>query len=69
MVFRRIQDYGFKLKEEKREFFMNKTKYQGQVIDENDREPDPARASTLENVSSLQSLLGLCQTCIVCKLR
>ena len=30
-VFRRIQDYGFKLKEEKCEFYINKIKYLGQV--------------------------------------
>ena len=44
---------------------MNKIKYLGQVIDINGRRPDPARASAIqgmpapENVSSLQSFLGL----------
>lgn len=32
-VFRRIQDHGFKLKDGKYEFFMDKIKYLGQIID------------------------------------
>ena len=36
-VFRRIQSYGFKLKFEKCEFFMNKIKYLGQIIEQHSR--------------------------------
>ena len=32
-VFKRIQDYGFKVKEGKGDFFMGKIKYLGQIID------------------------------------
>ena len=45
--------------------FMNKIEYLGQVIDKNGRRPDPACASAIEdipapeNISSLQSFLGL----------
>ena len=59
-VFKRIQDYRFKLKDEKYDFFLNKIKYLGQIIDKNGRRPDPAQTSAIkdipgsENVSSLQ---------------
>lgn len=64
-VFKRIQDYGFKLKQEKCTFFMEKIKYLGQIIDEHGRRPDPDRSSAIrdmpapENIASLQSFLGL----------
>jgi hypothetical protein len=64
-VFKRIQDYGFKVKDEKCTFFMDKIKYLGQIIDEHGRRPDPDRAIAIknmpapENIASLQSFLGL----------
>lgn len=64
-VFKRIQDYGFKLKQEKCTFFMEKIKYLGQIIDEHGRRTDPDRSSAIrdmpapENIASLQSFLGL----------
>eukprot|EP00106_Octopus_bimaculoides_P000827 XP_014768269.1 PREDICTED: uncharacterized protein K02A2.6-like [Octopus bimaculoides] len=42
-VFKRRKDYGFKLNEEKCEFFMPRMKYLGQIIDENRRRPDLSR--------------------------
>ena len=64
-VVKRIQDYGFKLKDGKCEFFLRKIKYLGQIIDENGRRPDPERAAAIKdmpapkNITSLQSFLGL----------
>ena len=64
-VFKRIQDYGFKIKESKCEFFLKRIKYLGHIIDENGRKPDPERSTAIRempapnNVASLQSFLGL----------
>ena len=64
-VFKKIQDYGFKLKESKCDFFMEKIKYLGHIIDKEGRRPDPERSIAIkempapQNVSSLQSFLGL----------
>ena len=64
-VFSRIQEYNFKLKESECNFFMEKIKYFRHIIDKDGRRPDPGWAMaikdmpTRENVSSLQSFLGL----------
>ena len=64
-VFERIQDYGFKVKESKCDFFMEKVKYLGHIIDKEGRRPDPERSTAIKNmpaphnVSTLQSFLGL----------
>ena len=64
-VFRRIQEYGFQLGPEKHEFFMNKIKYLGQIIDHEGRMFDPNRAEAIrnmptpDNVTKLQLFLGL----------
>ena len=64
-VFKKIQDYGFKLKESKWDSFMEKIKYLGHKIDKEGRRPDPERSIAIkempapQNVSSLQSFLGL----------
>ena len=64
-VFSRIQEYDFKLKESKCNFFMEKIKYLGHIIDKDGRRPNPEEATTIkdmpapENVSALQSFLGL----------
>ena len=39
-VFSRIQEYGFKLKESKCDFFMENIKYLGFIIDKDVRKPD-----------------------------
>ena len=64
-VFSRIQEYGFKLKESKCNFFMEKIKYVEHIIDKDGWRPDPEQATAIkdmpapENVSSLQSFFGL----------
>ena len=64
-VFSKIQDYGFKLKESKCDFFMEKIKYLGHIINKDGRRPEPEWATTIkdmpapENVISFQSFLGL----------
>ena len=64
-VFAQIREFGFKVKEAKCDFCMNKTKYRGHIIDKDGRRPDPERASAIkdistpDNVPTLQSFLGL----------
>ena len=64
-VFSRIQDYGFKIKESKCDFFMKEIKYLVHITDKDGRRPDPEQATAIknmsapENVTSLQSFLGL----------
>ena len=64
-VFSQIQDYGFKIKESKCDFFIKEIKYLDHIIDKDSRWPDPEWAAAIknmpapENVTSLQSFLGL----------
>ena len=64
-VFERIREYGFTLKDTKCEFFLDKIKYLGQIIDKDGRRPDPERSLAIKNmpephnVTTLQSFLGL----------
>ena len=64
-VFAKIQDHGFKLKESKCDFFMEKIKYFGHIIDWDGRRPDPDRVAAIKdmpapnNIATLQSFLGL----------
>ena len=64
-VFAQIQEFGFKVKEAKCDFCMNKIKYLGHIIDKVGRHPDPERATSLkdmpspDNIATLQSFLGL----------
>ena len=64
-VFKRIDEYGFKLSSEKCEFFMTQVKYLGQIINEKGRQPDPERAEAIKgmpspsNIANLQAFLGL----------
>ncbi|XP_026441989.1 uncharacterized protein K02A2.6-like, partial [Papaver somniferum] len=64
-VFERIKEYGFTLKDTKCEFFLDKIKYLGQIIDRNGRRPDPERSIAIKNmpephnITTLQSFLGL----------
>ena len=80
--FAKIQDYGFKLKESKCDFFIEKIKYLGYIINRDGRRPDPDRAAAIKdmlapnNIATLQSFLGLTnyyQTfllkCMICVLR
>ena len=60
-----IREFGFKIKEAKCDFCMNKIPYLGHIIDKDGRRPDPERATAIkdmpapDNVTTLQSFLGL----------
>ena len=64
-VFDKIQEYGFKVKEAKCDFFLSEIKYLGHIINKDGRWPDPDRATAIkdmlapDNVQALQSFLGL----------
>ena len=47
-VFSSIQEFGFKVKEEKCEFFLEKIKYLGHIIDRDGRRPDLDRATVIK---------------------
>lgn len=63
-VLRRIQDYNFKIKFEKCEFFSTEVRYLGYVINKQGLKPDPDRISAIQkmpepqNISELRSFLG-----------
>lgn len=63
-VFRKINEPGFKLSDEKCEYFMPKIKYLIQVIDGNGKKSEPTGASAIKNmlsptnVPSFQAILG-----------
>ena len=46
-VFAQIQEFGFKVKEAKCDFSMNKIKYLGHIIHKDRRRPDPERATAI----------------------
>ena len=64
-VFAQIREFGFKVKEAKCDFCMNKIKYLGHIIDKDGRRSDPEKATAIkdmpapDNVTTLQSFLGL----------
>ena len=64
-IFAQIREFGFKVKEAKCDFCMNKIKYLGHIIDKDRRRPDPERARAIknmpapDNVTTSQSFLGL----------
>ena len=64
-VFAKIQDYGFKIKETKCDFLMEKIKYFGHIIDKDGKRPDPERTAAIkdmpasDNIASLQSFIRL----------
>ena len=47
-VFSRIQEFGFKVKEEKCDFFLEEIKYLGHIINKDGRRPDPDRATAIK---------------------
>ena len=49
-VFSRIQEFGFKVKEEKCEFFLGEIQYLGHIIDKDDRRLDPDTATAIKNI-------------------
>nr|VZI32415.1 unnamed protein product [Spirometra erinaceieuropaei] len=64
-VLERVQEYGFRLRAEKCQFFLDSIKYLGFVFDANGRHPDPENIRAIQrmpapkNVSQLRSFLGL----------
>ena len=63
-VFAKVQDYGFKIRDQIR-FFVEKIKYRGHIIDKDGRRSDPERAAAIkdmpapDNIASLQRFLRL----------
>nr|VZI39322.1 unnamed protein product [Spirometra erinaceieuropaei] len=64
-VLERVQEYGFRLRAENCQFFLDSIKYLGFVFDANGRHPDPENIRAIQrmpapkNVSQLRSFLGL----------
>nr|VZI43738.1 unnamed protein product [Spirometra erinaceieuropaei] len=64
-VLERVQEYGFHLRADKCQFFLDFIKYLGFVFDVNGRHPDPENIRAVQqmpapkNVSQLRSFLGL----------
>ena len=64
-IFEKLQEYGFKVKEAKCDFFWPEIKYLGHIINRDGRRQDPERANTIrnmpvpDNVQALQSFLGV----------
>ncbi|MBM6549427.1 hypothetical protein H7673_11295 [Streptococcus dysgalactiae subsp. equisimilis] len=64
-VLDRIQDYGFRIREEKCDFFMSSIKYLGFILDKNGRRPDPEKIRAIQkmpppkDMTTLRSFLGL----------
>ena len=58
-VFERINEYGFTLKDTKCEFFLDKTKYLGQIIDKNGGQPDPGRSIAIKNMPEPHNITTL----------
>ena len=49
-VFAQIREFGFKVKEAKCDFCMNKIKYLGHIIDKDERRPDLERATAIKDM-------------------
>ena len=49
-VFEKLQEYGFKVKEAKCEFFLPEIKYLGHIINRDSPRPDPERANAIRNM-------------------
>ncbi|BHF74560.1 hypothetical protein SprV_0501764600 [Sparganum proliferum] len=64
-VLERVQEYGFRLRADKCQFFLDSIKYIGFVFNVNGRHPDPENIRSIQrmpapkNVSQLRSFLGL----------
>ena len=60
-VFKKLQEYGFKVKEAKCDFFLPEIKYFGHIINRGGCQPDPERANAIrkmpapDNIQALQS--------------
>ena len=64
-VLNRIQEYGFRLRVEKCEMFLDRIKYLGFIFDEQGRRPDPENVAAIQKLttpkdtSELRTFLGL----------
>ncbi|BHF70203.1 hypothetical protein SprV_0301325300 [Sparganum proliferum] len=64
-ILERVQEYGFRLRADKCQFFLDSIKYSRFVFDVNGRHPDPENIRAIQrmhapkNVSQLRSFLGL----------
>ena len=58
-VFTKIHDYGCKLKETKYDFFMEKIKYLGHIIDKNGRRSDPERGAAIKDMPAADNIASL----------
>ena len=58
-VFTKIQDYCFKLKETKCDFFMEKIKYLGHIIDRDGRKSDPEQAAAIKDMLAPNNISSL----------
>ena len=58
-VFIKIQDYNFKLKETKWDFFMKKIKYLGHIIDKDSKRPDPERTAAIKDTPVPNNIASL----------
>ena len=63
-LFSQIQEFGFKVKEGKCEFFLEETKYLGHIIDKDGMKPDPDRATAIKKKKKRQ-LPGASPNCKV----
>ena len=58
-VFAQIQEFGFKVKEARCNFCMNKIKYLGHMIDKDGRRPDPERATDIKDMPAPDNVMTL----------
>ena len=61
-AFDKLQEYDFKVKEAKCDFFLSEMKYLGHLINQDGRRPDPDRATAIKDMpapDNVQSFLGL----------
>ena len=58
-MFRRIDDYSFKLSSEKCEFFMSQIKYLRQIINAKGRTPDPQKAEAIKSMPVRNNVIKL----------
>ncbi|XGW28165.1 hypothetical protein V3C99_008177 [Haemonchus contortus] len=64
-LLRRIEQYGFRVREEKCHFMMTEIHYLGNIIDASGRRPDPEKIQAItkmprpDNVAQLRSFLGM----------
>ena len=51
-VFEKLQEYGFKVKEAKCDFFSPEIKYSGHIIDRGGRRPDTERTNVIRHMAA-----------------